>query len=145
MSTDNTPLGVWLLRSYQAEDMETGRVMEGFGPAPRGVLMLHPGGRMVVLVTATDPKMPAGDADRTAACNNLLAYSGRYRLIPPDSFVTSVDVAWFAGFVATEQARTYRVDGDVLHIIAGPTRDPRPGGGMVRVTLIWDRERPNPD
>jgi len=38
--------GVWILRSFHMEDLKSGQRTEVFGPNPRGVLIIHPGGRM---------------------------------------------------------------------------------------------------
>ena len=145
MTTDpsNTSalLGVWILRSYQLEDVASGKRTDTFGPNPSGVLVLHPDGRMIGVITAKPGAQPATDAERADAYRNMVAYSGRYRLEPPDGFVTTVDVAWFPGWVGTKQARTYKLDGDRLDIVTAPTKTPRTGDALVRGVLSWEREK----
>src|SRR5579863_4827557 len=97
--------GVWILRSFHTEELASGQRIEVFGPNPRGVLIIHPGGRMVAVITPRDQTEPATEADKAAAFQNLVAYSGRYRFEPPDSFVTTVDIAWFQPWLGTAQAR----------------------------------------
>ena len=64
------------------------------GAAPRGALMMHPGGRMMGVVTPFEQPVPKTQADQAAAFQKMIAYSGQFRLEPPDRFVTTVDVAW---------------------------------------------------
>ena len=47
--------GVWLLRAFQVENLDTGEVSEPFGPDPRGTMMFHHDGRMVALLTPGRP------------------------------------------------------------------------------------------
>lgn len=96
---------------------------------------------MMVLVTRSASNAILNDADRVAAYQNLVAYSGRYRLEAPDRFVTSVDVSWFPDWVGTEQARSYRLDGDTLDIVTDPLISPRTGDALVRGVLSWEREK----
>lgn len=146
MASDAAKLvGVWTLRAFQSEDVETGARSDVFGANPRGVLMLHPDGRMVALLTPRDQKTPVTEADRAANYNDLVAYSGRYRLEPPDRFITMVDVAWTPAWLGTDQARTYRLDGDRLDVVSDPLRTPRTGDAWVRGILSWVREAPLPE
>lgn len=141
---DNGVLGVWTLRSLSMENVETKERSEPFGPEPRGSLILHPDGRMMALITPRERITPITEAEQAAALQKLVAYSGRYRLEPPDRFVTSVDVAWFEGWIGTDQARTYVLDGDRLDILTPPALMPQPGGDPVSVVSIlsWTREAP---
>ena len=131
--------GVWILRSFQMEEMETGHRIEVFGPNPRGVLIIHSGGRMAALITPKDQPEPVTEADKVAAFQNLVAYSGRYRFEPPDRFVTTVDIAWFQPWIGTAQARKYKLDGDTLEIISAPQRNSFSKGLVVGV-VSWVRE-----
>lgn len=142
MTTEHSPLiGVWSLRSFQLEDVATGKRSDAMGPDPIGALILHPGGRMMGVITPRDRAMPATDADRAELYRGMLAYSGRYRLEPPDKFVTTVDIAWTPGWVGTDQARTYKIDGDRLDIVSAPARTPRTGDALVVGVLSWVREK----
>ena len=139
-------LGVWRLRSFYSENVETKERSEPFGPDPRGSLILHPDGRMTALITPRPRTAGAAESDRTAGSQRLVAYSGRFRLEPPDRLVTSVDVSWFEEWIGADQARTYTVDGDRLEIFTPPGRMPRPGGKEVTVVgvLSWTREASTP-
>ena len=132
--------GVWLLRAFQVENMDTGDVSEPFGPDPRGTMMFHDG-RVVALLTPGRRAAPSTDADRARAFQQLVACSGPYRLEPPDQFVIEVDIAWFEPWIGTEQVRTYTIDGDRMEIVSTPTRLPRPNGtdATVVARLSWLR------
>ncbi len=132
-------IGIWILRSFHLEDMETGQRIDPFGANPRGVLIIHPGGRMAAVMTPKDQSAPITEADKAAAFQNLVAYSGEYRLDPPDRFVTTVDVAWFQPWIGTAQARTYRISGDTLDIVSAPARSPWTTGLAIGV-VSWVRE-----
>jgi Lipocalin-like domain len=69
-----------------------------------------------------------------------VAYSGLYRVEPPDRFVTTVDIAWFDPWVGSEQARKFAVNGDTLEIVSTPTRTPLTGDALVVGVLSWVRE-----
>jgi hypothetical protein len=132
--------GVWLLRSYYLENTATGERSEPFGPGPNGVLILLPEGRMAGIVTPSHQPRPVTEAAQAEAFRKLIAYSGRYRLEPPDRFVTAVDVAWFEPWVGSEQARSFRVHDDGLDIISDPTTTPLTGDDLVVGVLSWIRE-----
>lgn len=141
--------GVWRLRSCYLEDVETGARTEPFGANPKGVLILLPEGRMAALLTPAEQKPPATEADQANAFRALVAYSGLYRLEPPNRFVTTVDVAWFQPWVGSEQARTFALHGETLDIVSDPARTPVTGdafgGGCAVVGLrkrCWRSIRP---
>ena len=134
-------LGVWTLRSFHMETVETGERSEPFGPDPRGTLIFHADGRMAALMTPRE-RLPSPDP---AAAFPILAYSGRFRLEPPDRLVTAVDVAGFAHWLGTDQQRFYRLEGDALDIVTPPGPMPREGAESVTVrgVLSWTREAPS--
>jgi hypothetical protein len=132
--------GVWRLKSYYLENLQTGECTDVFGANPNGVLTLLPEGRMFALLTPGERKRPVSEADEANAFRNLLAYSGRYRLEPPDRFVTTVDVASLESWVGSEQSRKFRLHGDTLDITIGPARMSLTGDAMVMNVLSWVRE-----
>ncbi|HEY1783604.1 MAG TPA: lipocalin-like domain-containing protein [Roseiarcus sp.] len=83
-----TVTGVWILRSAYLERIDTGERVLPYGENPRGVLILHEGGRMAAIIT---PSEMSGDT--LPPRRKLLAYSGRYRIEPPNRFVTDVDIS----------------------------------------------------
>jgi hypothetical protein len=142
LETQDAIVGVWRLEAFQVRDVDTAIISEPFGLRPRGIMMFHPGGRMVALITPCDRPHPTNESERSAAFQNLVACSGAYRLEPPDRFVIDVDVAWFEPWVGSEQVRTYRLHADRLDIVSTPTRLPQAGGSDLTVvaTLTWRRE-----
>jgi hypothetical protein len=103
--------------------------------------MIHPEGRAVAVMTPAEQRKPATEADQAQAFQKLVAYSGRYRVEPPDRLVTTVDIAWFEPWVGSQQARKFTVNGDTLQIVSEPTRTPLTGDALVIGVLSWVRER----
>src|SRR5215471_4283926 len=133
-------IGIWRLRSCYLEIMETGERIEPYGARPNGVFMIHPDGRVAVVMTSEEQRKPATAADQAEAFQKLVAYSGLYRVEPPDRLVTAVDIAWFEPWVGSEQARRFAVKGDTLEIVSEPTRSPLTGDALVIGVLSWIRE-----
>jgi hypothetical protein len=92
------------------------------------------------VLTPAEQAPPVSEADQVNAFQKLVAYSGLYRLEPPDRFVTLVDIAWFQPWVGTEQARTFAVRGDTLDIVSAPATTPLTGDALVVAVLSWVRE-----
>ena len=135
-------VGVWLLRACYLEVVKTGERIEPFGANPKGVFMIHPDGRAVALVTRGVQKRPVTEADQAEAFQKLVAYSGRYRVEPPDRLVVAVDTAWFEPWLGSEQARRFVVSGDTLEIVGEPTTTPLTGDAIIVGVLSWVREKP---
>jgi hypothetical protein len=132
--------GIWRLHSYLLKNLASGKNTEVFGSNPKGVLILLPEGRMAGIVTPSEQKPPVTEADRADAFQKLIAYSGRYRLEPPNRFVTTVDVAWYQPWLEKEQARSFHIQGDMLDITSDPTTTPLTGDELVVGVLSWRRE-----
>jgi Lipocalin-like domain len=128
-------IGVWLLRSAYGERLDTKERSLLFGENPRGVLILHESGRMSALITPTLKR-----DDPPPSPRQLVAYSGRYRIEPPNRFVTDVDIAWFPTWIGSAQGRNFSFEGGELHIVT----DPRPvelfEGAVGIGVLRWARE-----
>jgi hypothetical protein len=133
--------GVWRLRSYSLRDVDTSELFHPFGARPNGVLILLPEGRMSALLTAEAQEQPASEADEADAFRRMIAYSGRFRVEPPDKIVATVDVAWSAPWVGSRQVRKFALDGDALDIISAPTRSPFTGDSLVEGVISWVREQ----
>ena len=59
MPSDNPDIsGVWRLRAFFLEDVQTSKRFEPFGPNPRGALIMHPEGRMVAVITPAERGAP---------------------------------------------------------------------------------------
>lgn len=143
---ESSILGAWKLRSFYMEVVDTKERSEPFGSAPRGSVILHPDGRMAALLTPGEAPTSNNEADQAPAVPKLIAYSGRFRLEPPDRLVTAVDVASVPHWFGTDQTRTYILDGDNLHLFTPPGPMPRPGADPVTVigVLSWTREAATP-
>lgn len=133
-------IGVWLLVSFVVEDTTTGERFEPLGAAPSGTIVFHPEGRFFALMTPGKRPAPAGEAEQAAAFQQLIAYSGPYRFDPPNALVTSVDIAWFAPWVGSEQVRYFTLDGDDLTLRSAPLTMPGRTNTVVGV-VQWKRER----
>jgi len=132
--------GVWRLRSYYLQDVETGARIEPFGPNPRGVIVLHPEGRMTTVLTPAEQGAPATETDQAKAFRSMVAYSGLYRLEPPNRFITTVDVTWFQPWLGSEQSRKYSLHENTLDVVSDPTSTPLTGDASVIAVLSWVRE-----
>ena len=140
MSDNPSVLGVWRLRSCYVEKVQSGERFEPYGANPKGVIILHPEGRMVVLITPSEQKPATTDAEKAEALQKLVAYSGTYRLEPPNRFIIAVDISWFPPWLGTEQARNFSLNGDTLDITTDPTTSPYDGVSSVVGVLSWVRD-----
>jgi hypothetical protein len=95
---------------------------------------------MMTVVTGEGRKV-ATEAEQLAAFRSMVAYSGRYRLEGEDKFTTKVEVAWNEAWVGTDQARTYKLEGDTLYIIAATQPNPNFGNRIMTGILSWEREK----
>jgi hypothetical protein len=132
-------VGIWIIESFQMEDCATGKRTQPWGEHPSGMVMFSPQGRMSALITPDDRSDPTTEADEAAAFRSMLAYSGRYRLEPPNRLVTTVDIAWFRPWVGTEQIRYCDLSGDRLALQSSPLNMPQQKTGMFAV-VTWRRE-----
>jgi hypothetical protein len=90
MQTTSHLIGVWQLLSIQAEFADSGEIVDVYGPRPTGFLILTDGGRMMAVVTAGDRAPPETEADRAALFENMMSYTGNYRL-EGDKLITKVN------------------------------------------------------
>ncbi len=131
----NELTGVWILRSACLERIDTGERILTYGDNPRGVLILHEGGRMAAIIT---PSHQPGDGPPPR--RKLLAYSGRYRIENGNRFVTDVDIAWIPNWVGTRQGRNFKLQDDKLDIVSDPIPIEFLEGAMATGILSWVRE-----
>jgi hypothetical protein len=127
--------GVWILRLAYVQRVDTGEKIFQYGDNPRGVLILHEGGRMAAIIT---PSHQSGDGPPPR--RKLLAYSGRYRLEPGNRFVTDVDIAWIPSWIGTGQGRNFKLQEDKLDIVTDPMPIEFLDGAMGTGILSWVRE-----
>jgi len=133
-------VGTWRLVSVVYEDAETKERTPVLGEHPKGRQIATADGRWLALVTAEGRKVPQTDADRAQALRTMIAYTGRYR-VEGGKVVTRVEAAWNEAWVGGEQVRSIRFEGDRLFIESPPMPHPNLAGRVVRVIVIWEREK----
>jgi Lipocalin-like domain len=95
---------------------------------------------MMALITPSEQRPLTTEAEKAEALQKLIAYSGIYRLEPPNRFVTQVDIAWFQPWVGSEQGRNFSLKGNILEIVSDPVRSPHDEDSPVIGVLSWIRE-----
>jgi hypothetical protein len=127
--------GVWILRSAYLERTDTRERILPYGDNPRGVLILHEGGRMAAIITPSDQS-----GDKPPQRRKLLAYSGRYRIENGKRFVTDVDIAWIPSWVGTPRGRNFSLRDGALDIVSDPAPVEFLDGAVAIGVLSWVRE-----
>jgi Lipocalin-like domain len=133
-------VGTWTLVSVVYEDQETKARTPVLGEHPRGRQIATADGRWLALVTAEGRPVPKTDAERAQALRSMIAYTGRYR-VEGGKVITKVEAAWNEAWVGGEQTRLIRFEGDRLFIESPPMPHPNVGNKVVKVIVIWDREK----
>jgi Lipocalin-like domain len=133
-------VGTWKLVSVVYEDQESKARTPVYGEHPRGRQIATADGLWLALVTAEGRTVPKTDEERAQALRTMIAYTGRYR-VEDGKVVTKVEAAWNEGWVGGEQTRLIRFEGDRLFIESPPMPHPNQNNRVVRVIVIWDRER----
>ena len=133
-------VGTWKLVSVVYEDQATKERTPVLGEHPRGRQIATADGRWLALVTAEGRTVPTTDAERARALQTMIAYTGRYR-VEDGKVITKVEAAWNEAWVGGEQVRFIRFEGDRLFIESPPMPHPNLAGKVVRVIVIWEREK----
>ena len=133
-------VGTWKLVSVVYEDVQTKERTPVLGEHPKGCQIATPEGRWLALVTGEGRKVPKTDADRSDALRSMIAYTGKYRL-EDGKIITKVEAAWNEAWVGTEQERFYRFQDDRLLLESPPQPHPNLLGKVVRIIVIWEREK----
>ena len=133
-------VGTWTLVSVVYEDQESKERTPVLGEHPRGRQIATADGRWLALVTAQDRPVPKTDAERARALQTMIAYTGRYR-VEEGKVITRVEAAWNEAWVGGEQTRIIRFEGDRLFIESPPMPHPNVNDKVVKVIVIWDREK----
>ncbi|HEY7662681.1 MAG TPA: lipocalin-like domain-containing protein [Xanthobacteraceae bacterium] len=133
-------VGTWNLVSVVYEDQDTKQRTPVYGEHPRGRQIATPDGIWLALVTAEGRPVPKTEAERAQALRTMIAYTGRYR-VADGKVVTKVEAAWNEAWVGGEQTRFIRFEGDRLFIESPPMPHPNQNNKVVRVIVIWERER----
>jgi hypothetical protein len=133
-------VGTWKLVSVVYEDQVTKERTPVLGEHPRGRQIATADGRWLALVTADGRTVPTTDAERARALQSMIAYTGRYR-VEDGKVITKVEAAWNEAWVGGEQTRFIRFEGDRLFIESPPMPHPNVNNKIVKVVVIWDREK----
>ncbi len=133
-------IGTWKLVSVVYEDVETKVRTPVLGEHPRGCQIATPEGRWLALVTAEGRKVPKTDAERSDALRTMIAYTGKFR-VEGGKVITKVEAAWNEAWVGTEQERFYRFEDNRLLLESPPQPHPNLLGKVVRIIVIWEREK----
>jgi 3-carboxy-cis,cis-muconate cycloisomerase len=142
-STQNASqvLGTWKLRSYEREEVASGRRHNQFGEHPDGYLGYAPEGRMYAIFTRRDRIIPADvvptDEEGVQLLGSMVAYAGTYTL-GDRQVVHHIDISWNQGWTGTDQIRFFDLDGDTLTITTAPYRS-YSDGKEGRSILVWDK------
>lgn len=131
-------VGAWKIVSAVVEDLQTREQKPLYGEHPKGYLILLASGRMMSLLVSEGQKAPQTDEERSLAYRSMVAYTGKYR-VDGNKWITKPDVAWNDAWLV-DQERYFRIEGDKLYIETAPQVNPN-FGKLVRVTLIWEREK----
>ena len=133
-------VGTWKLVSVVYEDQATKERTPVLGEHPRGRQIATTDGRWLALVTAENRPVPTNEAERARALQSMIAYTGRYR-VEDGKMITKVEAAWNEAWVGGEQTRFIRFEGDRLFIESPPMPHPNVNNKVVKVIVIWDREK----
>ena len=127
-------VGVWMLEATFAED-DDGNQTPTLGDNPKGRIMYTADGYMVAMTGQGDRQLPvtgASDADKAAAFDSYMTYSGRWTL--SGNVVTHViDHATNPNWVGTARDRTIDYQGDRM-VFSGIG-----GDGVTRGIIVWRR------
>jgi len=144
LAGDEELYGTWKLASMQRKIVDTGEILDAFGPNPRGFLMYGGAGRMMVLIAMSNRPKPDGiekmtDQQRADLLRSMVAYAGTYKF-DGKSVEHHIDVAWnevWNGMLLKLDAVR---NGDRLTYTTSPI--PFAGDGKISITtLIWERAR----
>jgi hypothetical protein len=133
-------VGTWKLVSVKYEDVSSKVRTPIYGNHPKGIQIATAQGRWLALMTGEGRPVPKTDQDRAQALKTMVAYTGRYR-VEDGKVITKVEAAWNEAWVGTEQVRAIRFDGERLYIESPPMPHPNIAQQMVRVIVVWEREK----
>jgi 3-carboxy-cis,cis-muconate cycloisomerase len=140
----NQVLGTWKLRSYEREELATGKRHNQFGDHPDGYLGYAPDGRMYAMFIRQDRITPRDvvptEEEGVQLIGSMVAYAGTYTL-GERQVVHHIDISWNQNWTGTDQVRFFELDGDVLTITTAPYHSHQ-DGKEGRSILVWDRVPP---
>lgn len=130
-------LGAWRLVSAVAEEVETGKKFEPYGPNPTGYLVYLPEGRMFALGAPASREPSKTDEDRLQRHRTSFGYSGRYT-IDGNKVTHHVDMSVHPESVGIDLVRHFAVEDDRLVIKTVPRVNRLSGTTSVQ-TLVWEK------
>jgi hypothetical protein len=133
-------VGIWRLASVVYEDEATKERTPVLGEKPKGRQIVTAEGHWLALVTAEGRTVPRTDEERAKALRTMISYTGRYT-VKDGKVTTKVEAAWNEAWVGGEQVRFIRFDGDKLFIESPPMPHPNLAGKVVKVIVIWERDK----
>lgn len=140
LADDSTRLhGLWRLVAYEVESQATGQKEPVMGQHPTGYGVFTPEGRVFFVLTGEGRKPAKTVQERADLLDSLIAYTGTYR-VEGDQWITRVDTAWNPEWIGTEQARTFKLDGERLQILTPWRVMPNwPDKGTTRSIVTFER------
>jgi hypothetical protein len=134
-------IGTWKLESYEVEVQAPGQKGPVMGDHPTGYVAFLPEGRVFFVLTGEARKPAKTDQERAGLLNTLVAYTGTYR-VEGDKWITKVEVAWNPEWVGTEQARSFKLDGERLQVLTPWRIMPNwADKGMTRSSITFERAK----
>jgi hypothetical protein len=133
-------VGVWTLRSFIVESVESKERRHPFGQNPNGHLVIT-AERLITVLTGEGRKPPKTDEDRISSFKTMIAYSGQYR-VEGNRLTTKIGAAWNESWTGSDQVRIFRIEGDKLFIETLPAPSvTAPELGVVRGILEFERTK----
>jgi len=127
-------VGVWTLEATYAED-DDGNKTPALGDNPKGRILYTADGYMVAMTGYGNRQLPASgasEADKAAAFDSYMTYSGRWSL--SGNVVThKIDHATNPNWIGSARERTIDHQGDRM-VFSGIS-----GDGVTRAIIIWRR------
>jgi hypothetical protein len=127
-------VGTWKLVSNVAE--RDGKIVDNFGPSPKGILILHGNGHYSVMVMRADlPKFASSREKATAdealgVVKGSLAYFGTYTVDEGGKMLISkIEGSTFPNWTGETQKRPFVLAGDQLKLI----------NPLTSSTITWQR------
>ncbi len=132
-------VGLWKLVAYEVEVQATGEKAPVMGQHPTGYVNFSADGRVFFILTGEGRMAPKSAEDRANLLGTLIAYTGLYR-VEGDRWITKVDVAWNPEWIGTEQARSFKLEGDRLQVLTPWRLMPNwADKGMTRSIVTFER------
>ncbi|WP_448956262.1 lipocalin-like domain-containing protein [Labrys neptuniae] len=142
-SVSTSLVSTWRLKSHVQHTLATGELSHPRGPKPQGLVTYTADGRFALMNVPGERQKPAAiqatPEEAVALYQGLTAYAGRYS-IEDNTIVHHVELSWNEAWTGTDQRRRFKIEGDELTLIAGPSAN-HMDGKVVEATLKWERVR----